>query len=185
MYDSPFATANSDFKYEPGEITVREVDPKYCYNDSLVLPPSQYIIGDPCYSAGLDDDAWPKWVDIALKEEPIEVAMYGDYPVTSVKTAHGDGSYLGSDGKYYPVDSGAIGAVPVELMERMGISKDEYDHVTQVIEVPNNKTLTITEDDGAIVFSIEDQDDLVIDTDPDFEDCDDEKFYEDDEDYSW
>lgn len=80
------------------------------------VPAGTYVLGDPCYA-----------VPYFLWEDAGESSNWFDTPVATVKvedktfnilgfsTAHGDGSYYGSDGFDYPVDAGLIGLVPIEL----------------------------------------------------------------------
>ncbi len=96
-------------------------------------PAGKYFIGDPCYGVPYDD--WSKLLDdtgllglypedskylgnpdeYAAKEDQAAIfELDNGYYVLAAPTAYGDGSYEGSDGNYYPVDAGMIGAVSIE-----------------------------------------------------------------------
>lgn len=88
-----------------------------------------YYVGDLCYVLNTDE-----WQTVCLHDEFYPAADpddfdpqgYLDYdnvsledenagrPFYILKTAFGDGCYLGSDGKSYAVDSGTIGCIAVE-----------------------------------------------------------------------
>lgn len=84
---------------------------------SVEVPAGEYFVGDPCY--GVPADRWMEWLHAADYENahPMLVAELDGKTVVGVSTAYGDGTYDGSDGEGYPVDSGLIGVVPVELVE--------------------------------------------------------------------
>ena len=76
-----------------------------------------FYIGDICYV--LDDRIYHRvwgdqhgFADGKFKDPDtrLEVAVAG--------TAYGDGCYIGSDGAEFPVDTGVIGLVPLELVSR-------------------------------------------------------------------
>lgn len=71
-----------------------------------------FYIGDPCYV--LSDDVYYRvWGDkYDFHDGTFEA---NGFTVAVAGTAYGDGYYLGSDGKRYPVDSGTIAVVPIEL----------------------------------------------------------------------
>ena len=75
-----------------------------------------FYVGDICYvlSDNVYCDVWGKngysdgeFLD---PETGLKFAVAG--------TAYGDGEYEGSNGKWYPVDAGVIGIVPLELVEK-------------------------------------------------------------------
>jgi hypothetical protein len=73
---------------------------------TVTVPPGVYLLADPCYAVPAD-----------LWEDLLESCNYFETPVGRVQgqqvlafpTAYGDGSYVGSDGYTYGVDSGLIG----------------------------------------------------------------------------
>jgi len=88
-----------------------------------------YYVGDLCYVLDTDD-----WHQVCLLDSfypgqdpddfdpegylnPEDTSFEDDRagrPFYILKTAYGDGCYLGSDGKYYSVDSGTIGCIAVD-----------------------------------------------------------------------
>ncbi len=64
------------------------------------FPAGTYYIGDLCYC--LPSEKW-----MALRDNELNGLIYYS------STAYGDGSYTGSDGNEYFVDSGTIGICPV------------------------------------------------------------------------
>lgn len=84
---------------------------------SVTMPAGTYYVGDPCYS--VPDERWMEYLEAARFDQPegrrYLLAHLDGHPVLGIGTAYGDGEYPGSDGKYYPVDAGLIGLVPVEV----------------------------------------------------------------------
>ena len=87
--------------------------------DSLILPAGWYYIGDPCYVLKGDGE----WDKVCGQLDHLDHLGYGGgsivvnaRQVVIFQTAYGDGDYPDNYGRSYPVDSGLIGAVPVELM---------------------------------------------------------------------
>jgi hypothetical protein len=80
---------------------------------TVTVPPGVYLLADPCYAVPAD-----------LWEDLLDSCNYFETPVGRVQgqqvlafpTAHGDGSYAGSDGFTYGVDSGLIGLTPLALV---------------------------------------------------------------------
>jgi len=83
------------------------------------VPTGTYVIGDPCYSIQAQAD----WDEVLRTsdyfENPIATLTRGgkQYKVLGFRTAWGDGCYDDNQGKVYPVDSGCIGLVPVEIAD--------------------------------------------------------------------
>jgi len=83
------------------------------------VPVGTYVIGDPCYSI----QAQAEWDEILRTsdyfENPIATLTRGgkQYKVLGFRTAWGDGCYDDNLGNVYPVDSGCIGLVPVEIAD--------------------------------------------------------------------
>lgn len=105
------ATAAADV---PKSSNKRKQEDRFEKQNELVLPPGQYYISDPCYV--LDDDIYD---DVWGEEFKYECGAYvrsGDKAgFMMAQTAHGDGTYLGSDGVNYYVDSGTIGVIASAL----------------------------------------------------------------------
>lgn len=119
--------------FKPGEIEVASLDPGLVLApDHARLPAGTYFIGDPCYSAGQDDQAWQEWVRVAEEDsrgftDPMAGASFNGFPVLGVNTMYGDGGYPASNGFTYSVDAGMVGAVPEELIDKMGIERSSLD----------------------------------------------------------
>jgi hypothetical protein len=85
--------------------------------ETVSLPPGQYYVGDPCYVFANAD-----WAALLSETRLGTDALGGGGRVPfrgrelfAGSTEHGDGVYEGSDRFDYGVDSGLLGAVPVEL----------------------------------------------------------------------
>ncbi len=78
------------------------------------LPAGTYYIGDLCYALP-DSVYYGYWENTGFKDGRHKV---GDYPFAVWGTAYGDGVYLGSDGKDYPVDAGIIGIADIRLCKK-------------------------------------------------------------------
>jgi len=83
-------------------------------NDSVIVPPGVYWLGDPCYAID-DHDEWIALLEDANFFEDQITGQLKGFTVYSVGTLYGDGHYQDSEGFRYPVDAGMIGLVPVEL----------------------------------------------------------------------
>lgn len=80
-----------------------------------ILPKGTYYIGDPCYV--FNNESWAELLEKAnyfLNEEVVE---FKNMLVFSGGTTFGDGHYLSNVGMEFSVDSGTIGAVPIELVD--------------------------------------------------------------------
>ncbi len=70
-------------------------------------------------------------------------------------TAYGDGEYEGSDGKFYGVDAGVIGIVPLELVENeRGLSLGSVHECAGTAEMKA--------EDGCFVFTLPNGKEIVI-----------------------
>lgn len=82
------------------------------------IPAGVYYIGDPCYAFSSGDD----WDNILEESDYFDkpMIMYKGHAVGAFSTAYGDGSYIGNmpEGRAheFPVDSGLIGFVSINLM---------------------------------------------------------------------
>jgi hypothetical protein len=86
---------------------------------TLTLPAGKYYIGDPCYVIS-DRDAWIEFIESCGYFEASCEAYIGEDKFWAYGTAHGDGSYWCSEGKRLSVDSGLIGIVPIDVVEKYG-----------------------------------------------------------------
>lgn len=122
---------SSKQSFARGEITVEPIAKSVWIDEiSLLMPAGRYFVGDPCYTAGIDDNAWQKWCKVVDKSGNDEVlaATYNGLPVVGLHTAYGDGQYFDESGGSYGVDAGLIGAVPAQLIEAMEITEDDLKH---------------------------------------------------------
>ena len=128
------------------------------------LPAGRYYIGDPCYVIREED--WNKVCDEMFKDsEDFECMIIKilEKPFFIGRTAYGDGTYRDQENHQYGVDSGSLGAVPVEIIKNLGIDMFCYDF-------PNG--LVITYKDGNFDFG-----GIVINTN--WEKTEDEEAYKD------
>lgn len=105
-----------------------------------------YVLGDKLYhgiwgASGYDDG------EHTDPETGLKFAVAG--------TAYGDGEYEGSDGKYYGVDAGVIGIVPLELVEKKRGLK-----LGSVHECAG--TAEMKAEDGCFVFTLPNGKEIVI-----------------------
>lgn len=135
------ATAAGELTFKPlGETT------------SILLPNGRYVIGDPCYSLGSNRTIWDVVVYEAMddaRNPSFKATLDGeDFTIAVFSTAYGDGVYSaeGTDTRF-PVDAGLIGAVPLELLEKLGIDASEYSSMTEVFTSDN--AMVLAETDGS------------------------------------
>lgn len=89
------------------------------------LPKGDYVISDPCYV--LSDENYNNLIYSKTelddngnkKTEPIKgVGELNGISIFNHSTCWGDGSYRDSDDYVYGVDSGQIGCIPMELVDK-------------------------------------------------------------------
>jgi len=132
------------------------------------LNSGEYVISDPCYV--FDNAKYSRFLD---ETDYFGCAYMGGVFKDSVtwklfavfSTKWGDGSYEDNVGRVYAVDAGCIGCIPIELCD---ITSGRYIHRHTF-----DKPFDVYYDNGKIHFG-----DVIIDTDPGFEDADD---YEDED----
>lgn len=159
------ASVDTSYSWEKGELTVEAVRDRV-ESDKIALPPGRYFIGDPCYTAGYDDPAWQKWVNVTMSSARDElcVGTYNGYPVVGASTAYGDGVFYDQTGTEYPVDAGLVGVVSADLIERMGVPDSEYSNCGKFVTFDEETFLsrdsngTITIGDTVIVTGDADED---------------------------
>lgn len=85
---------------------------------SVLMPPGEYYITDPCYC--FNHDTWTELGDSIRwwEDEEKPVVEFRGRPLLSFSTAHGDGCFTDNDGQEYGVDAGMIGLVPVSIAEK-------------------------------------------------------------------
>lgn len=126
--------------------------------ERVMIPAGKYVLGDPCYS--VPDKLWDSlldscgYFDVRDRGSNVGTIEVNDktYSVLGFGTAYGDGSFKGSDGNEYCVDSGLIGLVPLELAEMKDDLKDCYldAGLVQIVEFTANTLCT--NHDGDMVF---------------------------------
>lgn len=115
------------------------------------LPSGKYFIGDISYI--FNNRSWDEIVAVNnFNSAPFEVNAS---LVWAAHTANGDGEYEDQNGNKYPVDSGVLGAVPIDLVEN-----PERESLGAVMNAPHG--LEVSVEDGVFRFN-----EIVIDTDPD------------------
>jgi len=158
----------------------------------MTLQPT-HLIGDPCYFLHTQDvdpmatdymegqhmeNQWVQGFCATLFEEQKAEDFDGHFeylghPIFVHGTAYGDGSYEGTDGRSYYVDSGLIGAIPVQLIEHEVVQDMlKQPHVRAVSMTRNN--LEVSEYDGGTFVFRHSEGLLEIETDPEEEyECED------------
>ena len=125
----------------------------------------EYIVCDLCY---VIDDRWDEVCSCLFSEKAKkaggEFELDGGIKFAIYSTAWGDGCYKGSDGFDYGVDAGVIGCIKVSDLYKMGESPSNLGNIHTF-----DKDFETGYDNGTIFFG-----DLRIDTDPKFEDEEDE-----------
>ena len=115
----------------------------------------RYWFGDPCYALGADKSLWREWVAASAEashdfQEPVSGASYRGFPVVAASTLYGDGTYSGSDGFSYPVDSGSLGVVPAALLEELQVEPNKSDTLGTWVDLQEKDLLS--EENGVIRF---------------------------------
>jgi hypothetical protein len=128
------------------------------------VPAGQYVLGDPCYA--VPHDKWSELLNsCSCFENPIGTFSRGtdNYYTVAFGTRWGDGCYIGTDGKIYPVDAGLIGLVPLNAS-----SNELRDDLSTVVTF-DKPTICSTDGTGKLRFGH-----ITIDTDPTDNDEDEE-----------
>ena len=123
------------------------------------LPPGRYFIGDPCYVFDNDKDTWDKLLDAGLVDGGL--IEFNGHKVWGHSTMWGDGTYKDQNGNEFGVDSGMLGAVPMELIEYPA----GEEHGTMV-DAPNGLTVDFERGTfylGNIVIKTDDDDEEEFD----------------------
>lgn len=114
----------------------------------------KYYIGDLCYV--IEDDVWSEVCDLSFDPDNedgdrLELADGREFYIMS--TAYGDGVYGGSDGNQYCVDSGTIGAIPVEYLQGSEKLKDAIERgLGHIVEFPYSLAHDVTNENGTLYF---------------------------------
>lgn len=96
-------------------VTTRQVHPRnFDYGTGYVVPSGRYWLGDP--AVFLDRNVYEQLLNMAFNnDEDFCAGYYGDFLMTAMRTAYGDGSYFDNESNIYDVDSGLIALLPIEL----------------------------------------------------------------------
>lgn len=96
-------------------VTTRKVHPRnFDYGTGYVVPSGRYWLGDP--AVFLDKNVYGQLLNMAFNnDEDFCAGYYGDFLMTAMRTAYGDGSYFDNESNIYYVDSGLIALLPIEL----------------------------------------------------------------------
>lgn len=103
------------------------------------LPAGKWWIGDPCYVFPHDGPMGNKWDELLDEVDFFETLSYGDLDDGKIKvwaasTAYGDGRYVGSNGKAFPVDAGLIGIAPMETVEYLNRTDNDLEYCGAFVE---------------------------------------------------
>lgn len=128
-----------------------------------MLPAGQYYIGDLCYV--FENDTWDAICDIIFPNEdglPLdgEFALPDGRRFAIYSTAHGDGSYQDQERNDYWVDSGSIGCVKLEDVDKL---EERIKQGSNIVSF--NKPFRTYSKDGMIMIGY-----IGIDTDPKWDD---------------
>lgn len=92
--------------------------------DTVRVPPGRYFLGDPCYPVRYEDRrAVYEDADGGWDNDDFVLVFPGGHQVLQAPTQWGDGTYFGTDGVVYAVDSGTLGLVPEALFDTETINK--------------------------------------------------------------
>lgn len=115
------------------------------------LPAGNYVVADPCYI--LDNRIYDQLLELTEAwsgETPVFYASYAELSLWIVPTTHGDGSYHGSDGSTYLVDSGTIACIQVPVSDPELFFQSGWENYPQfTVNRPFSAELT---KNGEIVF---------------------------------
>ena len=109
---------------------------------------AKYVIGDLCNC--LSDDEWEAFCNRDVIPDGVYI----------FRTAYGDGTYIGSDGFAYGVDSGTIGICPLDKVSAPDKLREGLKYrVVQIVDIDEIAEESVSEKDGVITF-----DKVIIDT---------------------
>lgn len=119
--------------FRPGNISVSGLPYTMRVNANMVrVKKGVYFIGDPQLALGNDQTTLDLWKSTAESESAAARgnavgACYNDFPVVALRTGAGEGNFVDSDGRVYPVESGYVAVVPMSLIRRMGVSSTDLE----------------------------------------------------------
>ena len=109
---------------------------------------AKYVIGDLCNC--LSDNEWEAFCNRDVIPDGVYI----------FRTAYGDGTYIGSDGFAYGVDSGTIGICPLDKVSAPDKLREALKYrVVQIVDIDEIAEESVSEKDGVITF-----DKVIIDT---------------------
>lgn len=86
----------------------------------ITFAPGRYYVGDPCYV--FEHETWSKICDKLHFDNDIQTVEMPTGTFACIGTMYGDGTYPGSGallgGKWFDVDAGLVGVVPVSMIDR-------------------------------------------------------------------
>lgn len=131
-----------------------------------MLSTGKYFIGDPCYV--IDDEKWDSFLEKSLyfnlfededamknhgnyrsQDEQGGIFEFEEYEYSAFSTAFGDGNYNSNGYGFFPVDSGSLGAIPIELCH---LSEEEIINQSLGSIVEFDKPFYCSSDNGTIIF---------------------------------
>jgi hypothetical protein len=140
-------------------------------------PAGKYYIGDICYvlSSDVYDKQWGDKYDYSCGT--FELSFNGvTAQVSAYRTTYGDGLYTdAATGKMFPVDSGTIGIVPLELCKETKMSRKNLNIIDSTTPVE------FTVDDGVFVITYNTTETITINTNGDEDEDEEEEEDEDEE----
>jgi hypothetical protein len=121
---------------------------------AVTLRAGTYVIADP--EMILEDSDWTIWHEMAEIESPatrgpggmIFSARVNGHPVSGLTAYLDSGEYTDEQGRYVSTSSGILAAVPVALMDELGLDYSE----DPVIEVPEDDMVFYSENNHLIFF---------------------------------
>lgn len=147
--------------------------------EKITSPSGKFWIGDPCYVLS-DDIYYGIWDDKYNFEDGI-IDCGNGLSFLVHRTAYGDGSYQGTNGAEYGVDSGTLAIIPMDLVAKTdGVQFGSVETSNTAWLDYNDGTFDITLDNGSfsIITSEEDEEE---DGPWDPEEYDDQDNWDDDE----
>lgn len=132
-------------------------------SELVEMPAGAYYIGDPCYVIphgynALWAHACNTWFDGMGRRSGRALIRKGEDYFVAFDTFYGDGSYPDQNGRTYGVDSGHIGAVPMELVKRTD-SEEKAKRCGHIVTFDKPFRCFVDKDKGVITLG-----DIVIDT---------------------
>ena len=115
--------------------------------EKITSPSGKFYVGDPCYVLS-DDIYYGIWDDKYNFEDGI-IDCGNNLSFLVHGTAYGDGEYTGTNGFDYGVDSGTLGIVPIELVEK--------EDGLQFGTVETSKTAWLDYNDGNFDITLDNQ----------------------------